>query len=242
MDNLYKLLNMGNFNGVRVIKVNLRGDYSEAILEALRVLQQGGSIVYPTDTIYGLGANGCDFKAAEQIFKIKQRPWSKPLPLIARNLGWIRSLAFVPPKMEKLLAQLWPGPVTVVLGKRSIIPAIVTANDHTVALRIPDLPLIDKLLAKFGYPLTATSANLSGEEGSGDIKTVLRAFEGKLWKPDLALDAGCLPKSTPSTILDLSTIQPKILRVGPTKPEILMRLLGATYAKKPHPKRNSASV
>ena len=224
---------------MKIIKINLAYDCRPALTAALAVLRQGGVIVYPTDTVYGLGANACDWKAAEQVFKIKNRSLGKPLPIIARNLAWAKALAHIPSKLESLLAQLWPGTVTVILAKRPVIPPIVTAGGQTVGLRIPDFSFTDQLLGSFGYPLTATSANLSGEEGNGNVQTVLASFQNQLWKPDLVIDAGILPKRLPSTVLDLSTIQPKILRVGPTKPEFLMKLLGATYAKTQNPKRSS---
>ncbi|MBI2669755.1 MAG: Sua5/YciO/YrdC/YwlC family protein [Candidatus Yanofskybacteria bacterium] len=113
-----------------------------------------------------------------------------------------------------------------ILPKKSVIPCIVTAGVNTVAVRIPDFLLVDKLLGKFGYPLTAVSANITGKEVSGDINKIVESFRRKIWKPDLILDAGILPPSLPSAILDLSTIKPKILRVGPSKPEQLMKLLG----------------
>lgn len=211
---------------MKAIRVNLRGDFTKAVFEAVAVLKRGGVIVYPTDTVYGLGANACDWYAAEQVFKIKKRPFSRPLPLIARNMKWVVELAFVPPKLEKILSEIWPGPTTVVLPKKEIIPAIVTAKRKSVGVRIPDCALTDKLLGRFGYPLTATSANISGEEATGDIGKIIEMFRNELWKPDLVLDAGVLPLSEPSTVLDLTTIKPKITRVGPTKPERLMELLG----------------
>lgn len=206
-------------------------------MAAVDVLKQGGVVVYPTDTIYGLGANACDTYAVEQIFKMKNRSFSKPLPIIARNMNWVKAMAFVAPKTEKILSQIWPGSVTVILNKRNVIPNITTANQQTVGIRIPDHVLTDKIMAKFGYPLTATSANLSGEEGTGDITKIIESFKEQVWKPDLILNAGVLSKSLPSTILDLTTFKPKILRVGPTKPELLMQLLGATYDHKADSKR-----
>jgi L-threonylcarbamoyladenylate synthase len=112
------------------------------------------------------------------------------------------------------------------LPKKEVIPSIVTAKRRGVGIRIPDCALTDKLLGGFGYPLTATSANISGREATGDIKKIIEAFRDEIWKPDLILDAGTLPQSEPSTVLDLTTIRPKIVRVGPTKPEQLMKLLG----------------
>ena len=224
---------------MKIISVNLKGDLTEALLAALDVLKKGGVVAYPTDTIYGLGANACDYKAVEQVFKIKNRPFSKPLPIIARDLNWVRELAYLPPKLEKLLAEIWPGSITAILTRKDIVPPIVTAGSSKVGVRIPDFEFTEKLLAKFGYPLTATSANLSGEEGTGNIAAVINSFKDQLWQPDLIIDAGNLPKSLPSTILDLSTLKPKILRVGPTKPDFLMKLLGATYAEKANPKRSA---
>jgi len=210
---------------VKIIPVDLKGDLSDAVSQAVTVLKRGGVIVYPTDTVYGLGANACDWYAVEQVFKIKKRPFSRPLPIIARNIKWVAELAFVPPKLEKILSEIWPGPTTVILPKKEVIPSIVTAKRKSVGIRIPDYILTDKLLGRFGYPLTATSANISGEEATGDIKKIIEMFHNEIWKPDLILDAGVLPSCEPSTILDLTTIKPKIVRVGPTKPERLWEIL-----------------
>lgn len=211
---------------MKILPLNLNKDYTDIVLEAVAVLRRGGVIVYPTDTVYGLGANACDEWAVEQVFKIKNRPLTKPLPIVARNINWVKELAFVPPKLESRLAELWPGATTAVLHKKDIIPNIVTAGHKTVGIRIADHVFVDKLLGKFGYPLTATSANISGEEPTGDVSKIVGMFKDQVWKPDLVLDAGILPPSQPSTILDLSHIKPKILRVGPSKPEKLLELLG----------------
>lgn len=221
---------------MKIIPLDLKQDCTSALTAALEVLKNGGVIVYPTDTVYGLGANACDFKAAEQVFKIKNRSLNKPLPIIARNLNWVKEIAFVPPKLENILSKIWPGGVTIILPKKDVIPKVITAGRKNVGIRIPDFVFTDKLLGRFGYPLTATSANLSGEEGAGDVGKIIKAFREQLWQPDLILDAGVLPKNQPSTILDLSTIKPRILRVGPTKPAQLMDILGLD--QKTHPKRN----
>ena len=211
---------------MRIIKVDLESDFTEVVLAALETLNGGGVIVYPSDTIYGLGANACDVRAVEQIYKIKKRSFSKPLSIIARNMLWVENLAFVPPKLRPALEQIWPGPTTVVLSKKSVLPLVLTSGQANVAIRIPDSKFVDTLLGKFGYPLTATSANLSGEEGTVDVTSIINSFGEQLWKPDLIIDAGILPKSLPLTILDLSTVIPRILRVGPTKPGELMKILG----------------
>lgn len=211
---------------MRIIPINLNGDFSEALHEALVVLKKGGVVVFPTDTVYGIGANACDWYAVEQIFRIKRRPLTKPISVLVRNMNWVREIAFVPPKLEKVLEEIWPGATTVILPKKKVIPAIVTAKKKNVGIRIPDYAFTDKLLGKFGYPIAATSANISGEGTPVGIGEIIMAFGSEIWKPDLVLDAGVLPPSEPSTILDMTTIRPKITRVGPTKPEQLMRLLG----------------
>ena len=115
--------------------------------------------------------------------------------------------------------------MTAVLPKKDIIPHQVTANTNTIGIRIPDYMFLDELLAKFGYPLISTSANISGQEGTTDINKVIASFEGAELKPDLIIDAGILPKASPSTVLDLTTDKPKILRVGPSNPAQFLKLL-----------------
>lgn len=210
---------------MKVVKINPKGDFSEAITEAIAVLKSDGVIVYPTDTLYALGANALEPSAVERIFKIKNRAREKPLPLAVRNIKWAKELAFIYKKEEKILNSVWPGAVTVILPKRNIVPGVVTADRPGVALRIPDHPFTDKILGRFGYPITSTSANISGEESPRKISDIINMFEGNYYKPDLIIDAGDLPESEPSTILDLTSGRPKILRVGPVKPETLRKLL-----------------
>ncbi len=210
---------------MKVIRIDLKSDFSEAIREVIAVFRLGGVIVYPTDTLYALGANAMEPVAIERVFKIKDRAREKPLPLAIRNIKWAKELAHIYKKEEKILNSVWPGAVTVVLPKRKIVPETVTAGQPNVALRVPNHPFVDKLLGRFGYPLTATSANISGEGAVGKILEIIEVFEGNYYRPDLIIDAGDLPKSEPSTILDLASGRPKILRVGPVKPETLRKLL-----------------
>ncbi len=210
---------------MRIIQVDLNKDYKDIIGEAIAVLNSGGVVVYPTDTIYGLGANALDPKAIEKIFKIKKRSLSKPLPIIVKNMIWVNELAHVTSKKEAILKKAWPGKVTAILPKKNIVPDIITARTRGIGIRIPDYIFVDKLLGRFGYPLTATSANISGIEGTGDIHKIIETFQSVLWKPDLIIDAGILPKSGPSMVVDLTTEKPKILRVGPSKPEEFLKLL-----------------
>ena len=209
---------------MRVITVDLNRDYSDAINEAVEILKQGGTIVYPTDTVYGVGCNALDEFAVRHIFDIKERS-SKPLPIIARDTKWVEELVYLDDRTRKLAAKFWPGKFTLILPKKNIVPAIVSTGLPNVGIRIPDFAFTDKLLATFGYPLVGTSANISGQPATGDINQVIASFEHKPRRPDLIIDAGILPPSNPSVVIDCTTDKPKVIRVGPSKPEDLLKLL-----------------
>lgn len=211
---------------MKIITLDLNKDNSRAIDEVVAVLELGGVIIYPTDTLYGIGGNALDEKAIKKVFEIKNRPLSKPLPMIIRDIRWAKELAYIKQRDEEVLGKVWPGRVTAVLQKKEIIPDILTSGHKTIGMRIPDYKLLDDILRKFGYPLVSTSANISGEEPTNDINEIIEVFSKK-WtnQPDLIIDVGILPKSDPSTIVDLTTDKPKILRVGPSKPEEFLKLL-----------------
>src|SRR3989344_4974409 len=111
---------------MQIIKVDLNKNYDDVIAEACRILKLGGVVVYPTDTVYGLGVNACDSFAVDQIFKIKKRAYSKPLPIIARNIKWVDALACVSDQTKKILESIWPGAITAVLLSKGQISSLVT--------------------------------------------------------------------------------------------------------------------
>ena len=209
---------------MKVIQIDLNKDYSWAIQEAIDILKLGGSIVYPTDTVYGLGCNALDEIAVRHIFDIKNRS-SKPLPILAWDMRWVEELAHLTDQQRKMAAKFWPGKFTLVLPRKEIIPPIVTTGLPSVGIRIADFRFTDDLLGAFGYPIVATSANLSGEPATGDIESIIRTLGAQPRRPDLIIDAGVLPKSNSSVVIDCSTEKPKVLRVGPSKPEDLLKLL-----------------
>lgn len=209
---------------MKVIQIDLTKDYSWAIKEAVDILKMGGTIVYPTDTVYGVGCNALDEIAVRHIFDIKSRS-SKPLPIIARDMKWVEELVFLNDKTRKIAAKFWPGKFTLVLPKKEIIPMVVTTGLPSVGIRIPDFKFTNELLGAFGFPLVATSANLSGEPATGDINTIIESLGAQPRRPDLIIDAGVLPKSNSSVVIDCSTDKPKVLRVGPSSPADLLKLL-----------------
>jgi L-threonylcarbamoyladenylate synthase len=212
---------------MEIIKVNLANDWRnpEVINKAITILERNGSLVYPTDTVYGLGVNALRVHCLERLFKIKQRPETKPVPVMIRDIAMAKKLAFVDRKVEKVLAAVWPGPVTVILEKRDIVPDFLTAGKRTIGLRIADCRLTRALMANLEEPITATSANFSGQPPLNSASEVVEIFDKAYPRPDLILDAGQLPSSQPSTLLDLTGQQPKILRVGPTGKSDLLKML-----------------
>ena len=212
---------------MKIVQVDLNKDYSEALEEAAAVLESGRIIICPTDTLYGIGCNALNEGAIKKIFEIKQRPFAKPLPMIVRNIKWVKELAHISSKNQEILKRVWPGKTTIILPKKEIVPDILTSGQKTVGIRIPSYPLTDKLLKLFGYPIALTSANTSGEEPTQDINKIIEIFSKQpmIKRPDLIIDVGILPKSDPSAILDLTGDKPKISRIGPSKPEEFLKLL-----------------
>lgn len=212
---------------MRVLKVNPENlrESEEAIEEAAKVMLSGGTVVFPTDTVYGLGCDATQESAVRKIFRIKGRDESKPLAVIARDLAMVKKVAFVDRKLEKALATVLPGAVTVILWRRHELPAVLSAGKETIGLRVPDYKLTHLLAENMGRPYVATSANISGQQATTKIDQVIDFFEKSPARPDLILDAGDLKFCEPSTVLDLTSDKPKITRVGPVNKDKLMEIL-----------------
>jgi L-threonylcarbamoyladenylate synthase len=193
--------------------------------DAAITLLKDGAIVYPTDTIYGLGVNALNEYAVERLFKIKKRPDDKPVPVLVSSLSMAKAIAFVDRDREKLLAEFWPGPYTFVLWKKKIVPRRLTGGKETVAVRVPAHALCQSILREFEAPITATSANISGEVPVSSALSIAQRFVQEDDRPDLILDAGILSELTPSTIIDLTHEPPKVLRVNPTTKDKLLAIL-----------------
>ncbi|MBU1338398.1 MAG: threonylcarbamoyl-AMP synthase [Acidobacteria bacterium] len=180
--------------------------------EIAAVLRTGGVIVYPTDTFYGLGA-GCYFeRAIGKIYALKGREWKKPLSVVIADREMLETVtAFIPPGFSLLADEFWPGPLTVILDASPDLPKKLLGGGGRVAVRLPDFPWLRELIRTFGFPLTATSANLSGEEDISRPEDVRRIFDGRV---DLIVDGGPTPGGRPSTVLDLTVNPPVVRREG----------------------------
>ena len=182
------------------------------ILQAIDILKKGGIVAFPTDTVYGLGANALDEAAVERIFKVKGRPATSPLIVHTDSVESARKLVLQwPAEAETLAEKFWPGPLTLVLEKITEIPSIVTAGLPTVGIRVPDHPLALALIREAGVPVAAPSANLFTElsaTSAGHVRPELRA------QVDFVLDGGATPVGIESTVLSLTGGRPLLLRPG----------------------------
>ncbi len=195
----------------------------KAIKLARRLLREGEVVAFPTDTVYGLGANAFERFAVRQIFAIKERPPDKPLPVFIYQIDDLNLVARdVPNRTWPLLQTFWPGDLTVVLPKNSALPAEVTAGETTVAVRIPNHPVCLELIIEVGRPLAVTSANLSGQSTPTTAQAVAEQLRGRI---PLVLDGGPSSTPQPSSIIDLSVSPPRLLRQGRLTLEALREFL-----------------
>lgn len=181
--------------------------------EALSILRGGGAVAFPTDTVYGVGADPLREEAVAALFQAKGRPAEKAIPLLLSEMSQVEAVAReVPAVAEALARRFWPGPLSMVVWAREEVPAIVRAGGETVALRMPDHPVALGLIGAFGRPLAVTSANLSGHPAPVTAEEVLTQLRGRI---PLLVDGGQCPGGDPSTVLDLTVDPPRILRPGP---------------------------
>lgn len=187
-----------------------------ALYAAVRVVKGGGVIVFPTDTVYGIGGNALSAKVAERIYRIKERPRDKGFILLVKDHVDARKYAYIDLWTESVLEEIWPGPVSVVLHKKDVISSLVSGGSDTVALRMPKARFASELLNQVSLPLIASSANRSEDSApSNSLENFMEYLESKNEKPDLIIDAGTLESTEPSTLLNLTDRKnPTILRKG----------------------------
>jgi len=209
---------------MRVVKVNPTNPEPSAIQEAAAILLRGGLVAFPTETVYGLGANALDANAVARIFAAKGRPSFNPLIVHVPDEAGARALVREWPEHASLLAEeFWPGPVTLVLYKREIVPDIVTAGGDSVALRVPSHPVALALLRVSALPLAAPSANRSTSLSPTTARHVEQSLGDRV---DLIVDGGPAEVGIESTVIDLRGPQAIILRPGVIGPRELEPLVG----------------
>lgn len=191
---------------------HLRADRPGAIDEAAEYLREGQLVVYPTDTVYGLGASAHIAAAVERLFQVKGRPAEKGIPILLADAADVTKVAReVPEAASRLMARYWPGPLTLVLPRRAGLPEGISDNEG-IAVRVPDHALARELIRAVGGALPTTSANRSGGQPATTAAEALRIFDGQV---AVVLDGGPARLGLASTIVDCTGISPRVLRQGP---------------------------
>ncbi len=196
---------------------------SDAIQKGARIINEGGLVVFPTETVYGLGANAFDERAVAKIFEAKGRPQDNPLIVHISSLEQVKDIAKdIPDKFYELASRFMPGPLTVILNKSDKIPYIVTAGGETVGIRMPNNKWARELIAS-SKPLAAPSANRSKHISPTTAKHVYEDLQGRV---ELILDDGPCGVGIESTVLDLTCETPTILRPGAITADMLLDIVG----------------
>lgn len=202
-----------------VLKINPRNPEKEKIKIAAEILRRGGLIAFPTDTVYGLGADATNSGAIKKIYKVKKRPLKNPLPILIAKKSDLKKYALrVPAAAKKLMDKFWPGPLTIVLKKKKLIPGFFGKN--SVGLRIPDNRVTLALIRALGRPLAATSANISGKSSPTTAAAVKKYLNNKI---DIILDGGKTKLGRDSTVLDCTISPPVVRRHGAISPKALKK-------------------
>jgi len=191
---------------MRVLKAT-----AENILAASETVRRGGLIVYPTETVYGLGCDPLNVRAVERIFEVKGLR-KKPLPVLASDIEQVEKIAYLSEKARQVAVRFWPGPLTLVLPKTAILPDTVTSNLDSVGVRVPMHNIAIQLIHLSNGLLIGTSANKTGEKPPRSAQEAANQIGDKV---DMILDGGPTTFGLSSTVVDLTSERPKILRKGP---------------------------
>ena len=195
----------------RVLTVDTARPSLASIDEVAAILERGGLVGFPTETFYGLGAAISREDAVARIFRLKGRPDSKPLLILVESVAMAETVAEVSADARALMARHWPGALTLVLRARSAVPVLVTAGTGTVGVRHSAHPLASALVRRLDAPVTAPSANLTGEAPPTSAAEVLQVFDGQI---EAVIDGGRTAGGLPSTVLDLTVSPPCVRRQG----------------------------
>lgn len=206
-----------------VIKINPRNPEKEKIKIAASILHRGGLVAFPTDTVYGLGADVTNKRAVKKIFLVKKRPLANPLPiLIAKKTDLKKYTRAAPIKIKKITDKFWPGPLTLALSKKKIISDVVTADRKTVGVRVPANAVALALIQALGRPIATTSANLASKPSPTTARDVKKYLNNRI---ELILDGGKTKLGVESTVLDCTTSPPALLRSGAIPAEKIEKIL-----------------
>ena len=196
-------------------------DYTK-LKEPAKIIKDGGIVVFPTETVYGIGVNGLNKNALKKLYEVKQRPLNKPISLLVNSIEMINQLTKNITKLEyALMKEFFPGPLTIILQKKDIVPDILTANSDTVGIRMPSNKIALELIKYAGVPIATPSANLSGKPTGTNFKDIIKDFDGKA---DYFIDGKISKTGFASTIIKVTDGIPNILRQGPITEEQIKKM------------------
>ncbi len=196
---------------MKIIKIDFKNPKEEDIDLIVDYFKKGKVIVYPTDTIYGIGCIATNQKAINKIYKIKKRDEKKPLLLLVKSWCMLKKHLFVSKKQDEYLRTVWPGKVSAILKKRDLLPDQISQGLKTLAVRLPENNFLIKIIKEIGEPIVSTSLNITNEKNLEDVKNIEKYFKDK--KPDLIIDISKKLKGKPSKLIDITDIKNiKILR------------------------------
>jgi len=207
----------------KIIQIDKEVLQQDDLKEAAAILRNGGLVAFPTETVYGLGANALDPEASAKIYQAKGRPSDNPLIVHISQVQDLENLARdIPQAAYQLAETFWPGPLTIILKKKECVPVQTTGGLDTVAIRLPANQIARRLIAESGVYVAAPSANISGKPSPTTAQHVIWDMSGKI---DMIIDGGSATLGLESTIVDLSTEKPMILRPGCITKVMLERVI-----------------
>lgn len=206
----------------KIFKINPDNPQEDKLAEASEIIKKGGIVAFPTETVYGLGANALNENAVSKIFEAKGRPSDNPLIVHVANIEQVEELVEeIPQEAYKIMESFWPGPITIIFNKSKIVPDSITAGLPTVAIRMPNHKIALDLINKSELPIAAPSANLSGKPSPTTFEHVKEDLTGKI---DAIIEGGFTGVGLESTVVDITTGIPTILRPGGITREDLLNL------------------
>ena len=195
----------------------------EELDECVEIIKKGGLVIFPTETVYGIGTNAYCEDSVKKIYEVKQRPDEKPLSILVSDISEISKYGYVDNENEKkIIEKFMPGPLTIILKKREGVFDYISSGKDTIGIRIPDNEIIKKILDEAQIPIVAPSANISGKPSGIVMDEILKDFYGKV---DVCVDGGKAQLGESSTIVQIIDNKPVILREGKIKLEEISKCL-----------------
>ena len=211
----------------RLIKIDREQMKEEAVAAAVNALRDGAMIIYPTETIYGLGVDCTQQEAIKKLYRVKKRARSKPVALIAADRAMVmRYVVEVSEDAHRLMEEFWPGALTLVFNADECVGRLLTGGTGTIGIRVPGDALCRMLAKGLGRPITATSANIAGEKESRSLDQIPYEITSSA---DFILDGGTTPGTAPSTVISVASDRLEVLRDGAVPRNVLERFLGSRF-------------